>query len=138
MKTPEKIKKGMKLCKPIWKGDHWKTCDEKCPYRNEGSLCREMLNTDALALIQQLEAENAELKRERDAAVNELKLGYACFACRYFFRNGGTCKGGSTCMKRSESCSVFGAEYSGLYFKWRGPCEENGGGEKNADHTICT
>lgn len=56
-KTPEEIKKGMKLCKPIWKGDHWKTCDEKCPYRNEGSLCREMLNSDALALIQRLEAE---------------------------------------------------------------------------------
>ena len=153
MKTPEEIKKGLECCctDEIGKiGRH-----DGCPYIMELGDCLPMLLKDALALIRQLEAENAELKKEkdrlelditireihknalirsgeqlekeRDAAVNELKLGYACFACIYFFRNGGTCKGGSTCMERSESCSVFGAEYSGLYFKWRGPCEENGG-----------
>lgn len=120
MKTPEKIKKGMKLCKPIWKGDHWKTCDEKCPYRNEGSLCREMLNTDALALIQQLEAENAELKRERDAAVNDLTESQFCHACKH-------------CEEKEELAAYHdvpaqcvNCAYEISRFLWRGPCEENG------------
>ena len=60
-KTPEEIKKGLECCRPIWKSDHFKTCDRACPYVNEGHFCRTMLNSDALALIRQLEAE-----RERD------------------------------------------------------------------------
>lgn len=57
MKTPEEIKKGLECCKPLWKSDHWKTCDQKCPYTAEGSFCKNILNSDALALIQQLEAQ---------------------------------------------------------------------------------
>lgn len=129
MKPPEKIKKGMKLCKPIWKGDHWKTCDEKCPYRNEGSLCREMLNSDALALIQQLEAENAELKRERDAALADFKCYrdrnikreygvYACDMCKH---------GGDPYDERTfeKPCPKGCEGYK--HWEWRGPCEENRG-----------
>lgn len=55
-KTPDEIMKGLVCCKPIWKNDHWKTCDRNCPYVAEAVHCRTMLNGDALALIQQLEA----------------------------------------------------------------------------------
>lgn len=60
-KTPEELKKGLECCRPIWKSDHFKTCDSACPYVNEGHFCRTMLYSDALALIRQHEAE-----RERD------------------------------------------------------------------------
>lgn len=56
MKKPDEIKKGLECCKPIWKGDHWKNCDEKCPYSAETSWCKTILNQDTLAYIQQLEA----------------------------------------------------------------------------------
>lgn len=57
MKTPDEIKKGLECCKPVWKGDHWKSCDEKCPYSAEASFCKTVLNGDTRALIQQLEAQ---------------------------------------------------------------------------------
>lgn len=38
MKTPEEIKKGLECCTPVWTGNHWKTCDPKCPYLGEGEL----------------------------------------------------------------------------------------------------
>lgn len=57
MKKPDEIKKGLECCKPVWKGDHWKNCDEKCPYSTEASFCKTVLNGDTRALIQQLEAQ---------------------------------------------------------------------------------
>ena len=76
MKTPEEIKKGLeKDC-----GE----CDEEnfCPYIGIAG-CIAIMHEDALALIQQLEAENAELKRERDAAVNDLTQSRFCHACKH-------------------------------------------------------
>lgn len=80
--------------------------------------CDISLGEDAIALIQQLEAENAELlekikqlERERDAAVNDLSAGYRCGSCKRYFGNGGECPGGRFC--------ILGG------FEWRGPCEEN-------------
>ena len=55
-KTPDEIKKGLECCKPKWMGNHWKTCDTECPYVLETDSCRSVLNDDALALIQRLEA----------------------------------------------------------------------------------
>lgn len=58
MKTPEEIKKGLECCKV---GISWATtCAKGCPYLNEpvpGGRCEMELLKDALALIQQLEAQ---------------------------------------------------------------------------------
>ena len=76
MKTPEEIKRGMK--------QDCGECDEEnfCPYVGIAG-CIGILHKDALALVQQLEAENAELKRERDAAIHDLKKTRECTTCEY-------------------------------------------------------
>lgn len=70
MKTPDEIKKGLECCK---KSFCFHECMRICPYFKENS-CGVKLYNDALAYIQQLEA-------ERDAAVNEL-IG-TCPVCRW-------------------------------------------------------
>ena len=50
------------------------------------------------------------LLKERDAAVDDLKDAYSCFACRQFYRNGGQCSGGSVCDR--------------IDFEWRGVQKE--------------
>lgn len=109
MKTPEEIKKGL-MCGSVF-------CNIACPYWNDDS-CTIKVSKDALAYIQQLESQNAELlekikqlERERDAAVNDLSAGYRCGSCTRYFGNGGECPGGSLCRLGG--------------FEWRGPCEEN-------------
>lgn len=62
MKTPEEIKKGLALCMSA--GSYNYPCEE-CPYVNEEDGCKTMME-DELALIQQLEAQNAELVRKTD------------------------------------------------------------------------
>lgn len=105
MKPPEEIKKALECCSQRDK------CTV-CPYYGE-DWCSSRKNGAALALIQQLEAENAELKRERDAAVKDISLNSRCAACKKYFKNGGKCSGAVFCIP--------------LEFEWRGPCEENGG-----------
>lgn len=56
MKKPEEIKKGLECCVPKWVANHWKTCDNKCPYVGMLESCRGQLTYDSLALIEQLEA----------------------------------------------------------------------------------
>jgi len=55
-KTPDEIKKGLECCNRTFDACH------KCPYDtvDEGWGCTVAKNADALALIKQLEAENAE------------------------------------------------------------------------------
>ena len=98
-KTPDEIKKGLAYCKPVWKGNHWKTCDRDCPYTPEGDFCRTVLNADTLALIRQQEARIAELETERhqlltkcerleaerDAAVADIQR--CCYTCKKFGRS---------------------------------------------------
>jgi hypothetical protein len=71
MKTPEEIKKGLEC------GD----C-KNCPYKRL-LCCTEGVREDALDYIQQLEAQNAELKREMAAAVNDLTQSRFCHACKH-------------------------------------------------------
>lgn len=113
-KTPDDIKKGLACCL----GDcHDYHCEE-CPYDCETEGMD--LANDTLALIQQLEAQNAELlekvkqlEPERDAAVFDIKK---------FGRSLSRC---SICSKSEdeERCS----HGLGFCFEWRGLCEENGG-----------
>jgi hypothetical protein len=84
MKTPDEIKKGLECCS---KPPHEGPCQE-CPYAPNNGYCAEIKSSDALALIQQLEEQNAELLKkveqlqaERDSAVSEL-VG-TCQVCRW-------------------------------------------------------
>ena len=106
MKTPEEIKKGL-MCGSVF-------CNIACPYWNDDS-CTIKVNKDALALVQQLEAENAELKRERDAAIHDLKKTRECTTCEYVKK--------SPSELPCVSCGIILKNY-----EWRGPCDENGGG----------
>lgn len=75
MKTPEEIKKGLEC------GNNDIGCPI-CPYLGD-TKCIQKRNEDALALIQRLEAQNAELKRERDAAIYDLSQMRCCPACKH-------------------------------------------------------
>ena len=92
-RTPDEIKKGLECCSNVNF-----VCNEECPYYkslSEGEDCCLKKNADALALIQQLQDDNAQLNRcienmtdklnamndevaklpaERDAAVCELEV----------------------------------------------------------------
>ena len=60
-RTPEDIKKGLECCISDTYG-----CNEKCPYFNSlsnGVDCAVKMHADALVLIQQLQADNAQLNR---------------------------------------------------------------------------
>ena len=113
MKTPEEIKKGLE-CRILGSNEK---CDHKC------STCQLFvpgysypeIYKDALALVQRLEAENAELKRERDAAIHDLKKTRECTTCEYVKK--------SPSELPCVSCGIILKNY-----EWRGPCDENGGG----------
>lgn len=77
-KTPDEIKKGLECC-----ADGNIVCAGNCAFDDDIKLgfpdCVKLLMTNALVLIQQLQAENAEkderikqLEEERDAAVRDL------------------------------------------------------------------
>lgn len=111
MKKPDEIKKGLECCttEPL------PNCLE-CPYwascEIEGGA---MPETDALAYIQQLEAELEAVKRERDAVLYDMKLvsmRTLCGVCAYQNPDKKTCGR----WEILDGC-----------FEWRGLCKENGG-----------
>lgn len=111
MKTPEETKKGLALC--VNTNPYNYQCEE-CPYVEEDDGCKSMME-DALALIQQLEEQNAELvrkteqlQRERDAAVNEL-VG-TCQVC--LWEETAKC---ATCHFNAEAWNVHESKW-----EWRG------------------
>lgn len=65
-KTPDETKKGLECCRNVFLGDHWKNCDSACPYQAEQSYCKNALHHDAIALIQQLQKDKADLLEERE------------------------------------------------------------------------
>lgn len=67
-KTPDDVKKGLECC---GKGFTWdETCGTGCPYQGRYITgCSVEISADALALIQQLQAENA----EKDARIQQLE-----------------------------------------------------------------
>ena len=96
-RTPDEIKKGLECCMD------YQNCtegeDPQCPYY-DAQRCMEALLADALALIQQLEKDNDQLRNyirllqaERDAAVDGLKKAAnekgECFECKWY--NGKNC-----------------------------------------------
>lgn len=97
-RTPEEIKKGLECCM-----DHDGTCED-CPYVDGECRAFEQLAGDALALIQQLQYDNAqqarcienltdklnalndelaELQAERDALMEQAKYAGVCDMCKH-------------------------------------------------------
>ena len=119
MKTPDEIKKGLQHCKGA------NPCAD-CTYdRRDFPQCIIRLQSDALSLVQQLEVELTSVKRERDAAKNDLYSCQPCFACSHFRHNGGACRGSNDCHEKMGECAVECIEYVGISFMWRGVCPEN-------------
>lgn len=105
MKTANEIKKGLNVCGTL-DGD----CDN-CAYAGFKVFCTDRLRQDALALIRQLEAELAAVKRERDAAVADLFSSVIkCDVCKHGRLYGNDCIG------------LFGD--GGCSFEWRGVCPD--------------
>lgn len=110
------LKYGIECCIKYMACSPAEECCDLCPYHGRCSS----LEKDALAMIQQLEAENAELlekikqlERERDAAVRDCAR-FPCYTCNER-ENGDFC----------PQCRTTGT-FRTLH-EWRGPCEENGG-----------
>ena len=119
-KTPDEIKKGLECCMD------YQNCtegeDPQCPYY-DAQRCMEALLADALALIQQLQAENAEkdarihqLEAERDAAVKALKDFGGCMACK-----------SANVLKRDSPCKecILDGQVTRDYWIWRGVQKED-------------
>ena len=108
MKTPDEIKKGLELCG----ADECHENQHKiCPYKGD-VFCIMHTCGDALAYIQQLEAQNTELlekveqlKAERDAAVRDC----GCFPCQ-------------TCEERENGDLCPMCEIQGGYRKFHQWC----------------
>ena len=130
-KTPDEIKKGLECC-----------CDlmgvmcPYCPYAEDGDAsetCREEMAGDSLALIQRLQAENAEqaetimwmeakrddlkrtirhLEAERDAIMQDMNKN--CTSCKHSGMNNPD----NPCYKFEEQCR----DYSN--WQWRGVQKE--------------
>lgn len=106
-RTPEEIKKGLDCCFP---------CEDPecldCPYRGT-ERCADTRIDDTLAYIQQLERERDQYKRERDAAVADIKqiiqdpFGVSC--CDF-------CKFGDN----EEECEKRNCRGNRADFEWRG------------------
>ena len=124
MKSPDEIKKAIECCwQTRWK-EGFAVCND-CPYL--GTLipaCKEALERDALAYIQQLEA-------ERDAAVADVRLAYtsyvgACQTCKHV-KDQVDCDnplGCGHCGEEKCKCNTCDNDYSN--WEWRGVQKEDG------------
>lgn len=89
-RMPEEIKQASHCV--AWDESH---CDD-CAYRTYED-CSASAVADLLMYAQQLEAERDQYKRERDAAVKELRRTHNCNICKHHKKSGGTCDGWSVC-----------------------------------------
>ena len=72
----------------------------------------------ATDLIEELTAELEQVKRERDAAVRDLREQNACAHCKHY-------QPGNLAANCEHECMFISGSKTG--WQWRGVCEENGG-----------
>ena len=141
-RTPEEIKKGLECCSPRYESEHWVSCSSECPFRNEGAYCRNALHACNKKYIQQLERDLAEaqeendlnnaaitelegalgaMKRERDAAVEDIPR--ACGYCKHSIDYGPSNHPG---CKNPECRNISGVNTG---WQWRGVQEVQHGTE---------
>lgn len=111
MKTSEKIKHGLMCMVGCCCGQECETCFSNV-YTKKEHLLKKPIH-DAYAYIQQLEAELAAAKRERDAAVEDLRKDEKCNYCKH----DGTEADRDPC----KTCfHVGGGGFSKRNWQWRG------------------
>ena len=105
MKTPDEIKKALKLC--------GRGCYPGCPYKS--FECVEELSRDALEYIQRLE-------KERDALLADLRDAdmLECAHCAHYIPVGAQCEGEGDCLECDyKNCACNGC-WGNSNWKWRG------------------
>ena len=124
MKSVDEIKKGLK--------EHAEDCCSACPYWDDCNAEDAMvqLAADALALIQQLEAQNAELleeveqlEAEHAALLNDLKEAdmTECEHCKHYRINDPECS--CECWSCINPCPCNECYHNNLW-QWRGVKKE--------------
>lgn len=118
MKSPDEIKKGLFCC--------WEDGCATCPYDDDCTMEAnfEQLAKDALAYIQQLESRLAQVERERDAAVADLKDSGDCRYCKNLDLSD-NCGFGNCCTCENDKCPCCKCDRKNDHFEWRGICAEN-------------
>ena len=101
MKTPDEVKRELRLCKD----------DRFCEWCGMNDICEK--NEFVIECIEHLESRLAQVERERDAAISDLTHYSMCAACKHF-------KEGCKCLF-VDDC-LYGTEGR---FEWRGVCPEN-------------
>lgn len=128
-RTPDEIKKGLMCC--------WEDGCANCPYDDDCEYSAYVyIARDALSYIRQLEADLAAAKRERDAALADMRklatTQIPCDVCSNDHRNDPVCKRHQgDCSECGLHCPCDGCfddwemRIMGNNFAWRGGCPEN-------------
>ena len=109
MKKPEEIKKGLEYASTT-------NIARKVAIAKAGRMPYEYVEeaaADALAYIQQLESRLAQVERERDAAMDDARLGTACDTCFY----------NENPHLLHKPCDYCAGGFP--MWQWRGVCPEN-------------
>lgn len=126
----EKLIAAVKLC---GSSPRVEQCRE-CAYWAGGDMskCIPRMTADASTTLEQLQAENDRLKRERDAAVKdisdlideveEIRRGYGIDDSDADKALADMC--GNYCENEGDGCYIEGEKYHCENFKWRGPQKE--------------
>lgn len=118
MKTPEDIKNGLEYCYSA------KPCVD-CKYdQRDFPHCVRRLLKDAIDGHKQLESRLAQVERERDAAVADLKEGGDCYFCKHGDL-ASQCDFWSCSTCTNEQCPCYRCDRTNNKFEWCGVCEEN-------------
>lgn len=128
MKMPDEIKKGLEQCVKAESGE---TGCSGCPYIM--SCIKEedpdSIMADALSYIQQLETRLAQVERERDAAIDDLRNSFdPCTVCKkqdiceqYCPDNDYNCPD----CKDKHRCICHNCTADNDLWEWRGICPQN-------------
>lgn len=120
MKMPELIKKGLDCCNARWAATHFVSCKSDCPYWGEGVWCKNVMHSDVIAYIRQLESSLAQVERENKAMLYDMARYTMCGSCKHFSDR-------EKCPQQDEC--VYGKIG---HFEWRGVCAENTEDDGNA------
>lgn len=116
-KTPEEIKKGLFCC--------WEDGCATCPYDDYCTMEAhfEQLAKDSLDYINQLESRLAQVERERDALLHDLRRAdyVDCYACKHKNSDYDCDVDCTNCL---NPCTCNSCHHNNKW-EWRGVCEEN-------------
>ena len=113
MKTPDKNKCGLECIRT--------NVERVCVKPEKGQCPRcEQLVGESLDRIQQLEAELAEVEKERDAAIRDIPR--VCGYCKWYEITNNRCTPDHDCKNPNGCLNISGINTG---WQWRGVCAEN-------------